>query len=71
MAIDTGFPIVPVAMKNTDYAMGKRQNSAYPTVSEMVMLAPFETKDLTAENDLTDLLVKVRGVIAEELTKER
>jgi 1-acyl-sn-glycerol-3-phosphate acyltransferase len=69
MAIDTGFPIVPVAMKNTDYAMGKRQNSAYPTVSEMVMLAPFETKNLTTERDLPDLLVKVRGAIAEELRR--
>lgn len=69
MAIDTGFPIVPVAMKNTDYAMGKKQNRAFPAICEMVLLAPIETKDSTSENDLMDLLTKVRGAIAEELAK--
>lgn len=67
MAIDTGFPIVPVAMKNTDYAMGKRENRARPAVCEMVLLAPIETKNLSAEKDLMDLLAKARGAIAEEL----
>jgi 1-acyl-sn-glycerol-3-phosphate acyltransferase len=67
MAIDTGFPIVPVAMKNTDYAMGKRQNHAFPAVCEMVFLPPIDTKNLRSEKDLADLLIKVRGVIAEEL----
>jgi len=67
MAIDTGFPIVPVVMKNTDYAMGKGQNRAYSTTCEMVMLAPIETKNLKTEKDLTDLLITVRGAIAEEL----
>ena len=67
MAIDTGFPIVPVAMKNTDYAMGKRQKSANPAICEMVLLAPFETEKLTSERNLPDLLIKVRGAIAEEL----
>lgn len=69
MAIDTGFPIVPVAMKNTDYAMGKRENTALPAVCEMVLLAPIETKNLRAEKDLSNLLMKVRGLIAEELQK--
>ncbi|HLM60295.1 MAG TPA: lysophospholipid acyltransferase family protein, partial [Pyrinomonadaceae bacterium] len=67
MAIDTGFPIVPVAMKNTDFAMGKRQKRAFPAVCEMVFLPPIDTKNLRSENDLADLLIKVRGVIAEEL----
>lgn len=70
MAIDTGFPIVPVAMKNTDYAMGKRCNSANPAICEMVLLAPIETKDLTSERDLPELLVKVRGAIAQELASK-
>jgi hypothetical protein len=65
-AIDTGFPIVPVAMKNTDYAMGKRQNSVNRAVCEMVLLAPIETKNLTSERDLPHLLIKMRGAIAEE-----
>lgn len=67
MAIDTQFPIVPVAMKNTDYAMGKKQGAARAATCEMVMLPPIETKGMTAENDLEDLMVKVRGAIAEEL----
>jgi hypothetical protein len=32
------------------------------------MLPPFETKGLNTEEDLTDLLKKVRGAIAEELS---
>jgi len=67
MAIDTGFPIVPVVMKNTGYAMGKRQNQVYPATCEMILLLPIETKNLTAEKDLTNLLSEVRGKIAEEL----
>ena len=70
MAIDTGFPIVPVAMKNTDYAMGKKQNLANPATCEIVLLPPIETKNLTAEKDLNDLMIKVRGAIAEELAME-
>jgi 1-acyl-sn-glycerol-3-phosphate acyltransferase len=70
MAIDTGFPIVPVVMKNTDYAMGKKQNQAHPAVCEMVMLAPVETTNLTSERDLMNLLVTVRGAIARELAGE-
>ena len=70
MAIDTGFPIVPVAMKNTDYAMGKRYNQVRPAICEMVLLAPLETKDLRTEKDLTELLIKVRRAIAVELSKE-
>ncbi len=71
MAIDTGFPIVPVAMKNTDYAMGKRRNSANPATCEMIMLAPIETKNLTSERDLPNLLIKVRGAIVKELGGKR
>lgn len=67
LAIGTGFPIVPVAMKNTDFAMGKKQNYATPAVCEMVLLPPFETKGLNTEEDLMNLLKKVRGAIAEEL----
>ncbi len=51
MAIDTVFPIVPVAMKNTDYAMGKKQNQAHPAICEMFLLPPIETTNLTSEKD--------------------
>lgn len=68
MAVETGFPIVPVVMKNTDYAMGKRHNQARAATCEMILLPPIETKNLTAEKDLPKLLIKVRGAIAEELS---
>jgi len=69
MAIETGFPIIPVAMKNTDYAMGKRGNQTRPTTCELILLPPIETKNMTAETDLPNLLIKVRGAIAEELNR--
>lgn len=69
MAIDTGFPIVPVVMKNTDYAMGKGKNTVNPATCEIIFLPPIETANLNAETNLPDLLIKVRGAIAEELAK--
>ncbi len=69
MALETGFPIIPVAMKNTDYAMGKKQGVANPATCEMVLLPPIETVNLTAEKDLMNLLIEVRSAIAEELLK--
>lgn len=68
MAIETGFPIVPVVMKNTDYAMGKGKNTVNPAICEMILLPPIETANLTAEKDLMDLLIKTRGAIARELS---
>lgn len=70
LAIGTGFPIIPVAMKNTDYAMGKRKGTANPTTCEMVFLPPIETVNLNTEIDLPELLIKVRTAIAEELARK-
>ena len=36
----------------------------------LFLMPPIETKDLRTENDLLNLLDKVRGVIAEELGKK-
>lgn len=69
LAIGTGFPIVPVAMKNTDFAMGKKHNYATPATCQMILLPPIETKGLNTEEDLINLLKKVRGAIAGELKK--
>lgn len=67
LALETGFPIIPVAMKYTDKAMGKKQKYATPTTCEMILLPPIETKGLTAEKDLMNLLERVRLQIAKEL----
>jgi 1-acyl-sn-glycerol-3-phosphate acyltransferase len=70
LALQTGAPIIPVAIKNTDWMMGKRTGVAYGGTIEMVLLPKVETKGLNAEKDLTDLMEKVRGMIAEELARE-
>lgn len=67
LAVQTGAAIVPVAFKNTDVMMGKRTGVAFPGTIEMVMLPPVETSD--AGGEITPLLNRVRGSIAEELAK--
>lgn len=67
MAIETGTPIVPVAIKNTDVLMGKGAGAAYPGTIEMVLLPPIETKGLSGEEGVTQLIKLTRARIAEEL----
>lgn len=68
VAMQTGAAIVPVAIKNTDYLMGKKTGVVNPGTMEIVLLPPIETKDFTPE-DLPKLLEKTREAIAEELAK--
>ncbi len=68
LAMQTGAAIIPVAIKNTDYLMGKKTGVVNPGTMEIVLLAPIETKGLAVEKDLPELLKKVRGAIAEELS---
>ena len=67
LALQTGAPVVPVAIKNTDWLMGKRTGTAHAGEIEMILLPPIETKNLTEEKDLMNLLKKTRAAIAEEL----
>jgi|SRR5215203_6177798 len=68
LAMQTDAPIIPVAIKNTDWMMGKKTGVAYPGTIEMVLLPAIETG--AAENgDLMELLRKTRAAIAEELGK--
>lgn len=69
LAIQTQAPIIPVAIKDTDFLMGKKLGVGYKGEVEMVLLSPIETKGMTVENDLKDLLTKTRQLIAEELAK--
>ena len=69
LALQTGSPIVPVAIKNTDWMMGKRMGVAYAGEIEMVMLPPVQTADVDAETSLMPLLEKVRNSIADELAR--
>lgn len=69
LALQTGAPIVPVAIKNTDSMMGKKTGVAFPGTIEMVLLKPIDTEGLSVE-DLPDLLEKTREAIASELKTE-
>jgi 1-acyl-sn-glycerol-3-phosphate acyltransferase len=70
LALQTGSAIVPIAVRNTDVLMGKKQKYAQPGTMEFVMLPPVATEGLTAENDLEDLMMRVRAMIAAELEKQ-
>jgi len=69
LALQTGAAIIPVAIKNTDYLMGKKTGVAHSGIMEIVLLPAIETKGLSEESDLMDLLRKTRAAIAEELGK--
>ena len=69
LAVQTGAAIIPVAIKNTDYLMGKKTGVVNPGTMEIVLLPPIETKN-AAPDDLMELLRKTREAIAEELAKD-
>lgn len=66
LALQTASPIVPVAIKNTDWMMGKRTGVAFPGTIEMAILPPISTKGKT-EDDVMELLLATRTAIAKEL----
>jgi 1-acyl-sn-glycerol-3-phosphate acyltransferase len=66
LALQTGAAIVPVAIKNTDWMMGKKTGVAYAGEIAMILLQPIETSGKT-EGDLMDLLRSARSAIAGEL----
>lgn len=68
LAMQTGAAIIPVAIKNTDYLMGKKTGVVNPGTMEIVLLPPIETENLTNE-DFPELMRKTREAIAEELAK--
>lgn len=70
LALQTGAPIVPVAIKNTDKMMGKKTGVAYPGVIEMTLMPPIDTKGKSAECDLMPLLVETRAAIAGALAED-
>jgi 1-acyl-sn-glycerol-3-phosphate acyltransferase len=70
MAIEAGVPIVPVAMKNTDLLMGKGTGEARAGTIEMVLLPPVETRGLSTDDDVEQLIARVHSQIARELEIE-
>ena len=67
MAAQAGVPIVPVAIKNTDYLMGKGTGEARFGTIEMVMLPPVSTAGVSSDEEVNGLLQRVHAVIGDEL----
>jgi 1-acyl-sn-glycerol-3-phosphate acyltransferase len=63
LAIQTGARIVPVAIKNTDWMMGKRTGVAFPGTIEMVLLPPVEIEG----KEMSELISETREMMAAEL----
>lgn len=70
LAIQTGVPVVPVAIRNTDSMMGKRTGVLNPGTIEMVILPPVELDGIDTNTGVMELLRKTREAIAGELAKE-
>jgi 1-acyl-sn-glycerol-3-phosphate acyltransferase len=63
LALQTNARVVPVAIKNTDWMMGKKTGVAFPGTIEMALLPPIETEG----RNLKDVLNQTRSAIAAEL----
>jgi 1-acyl-sn-glycerol-3-phosphate acyltransferase len=67
MAAQAGVPIVPVAIKNTDFLMGKGTGEARPGTIEMVMLPPVSTEGVSSDEDVKRLVAEVHAMVGNEL----
>lgn len=63
LAQQTNAPVIPVAIKNTDWMMGKKTGVAYPGEIEIILLPPIETN----ERDVMEVLLETRAAVASEL----
>jgi len=67
MAAQAGVPIVPVAIKNTDFLMGKGTGEARPGTIEMVMLPPVSTSGVSSDEEVGRLVNHVHELVGNEL----
>jgi 1-acyl-sn-glycerol-3-phosphate acyltransferase len=67
MAAQAGVPIVPVAIKNTDYLMGKGTGEARSGTIEMVMLPPISTAGYSTDEEMKKLVNHVHAMVGREL----
>src|SRR5688500_7316391 len=66
LALQTNARVVPVAIKNTDWMMGKKTGVAFPGTIEMILCPPIET----ANRDTMEILLESRAAIASELSRK-
>ena len=67
MAMQAGVPVVPIAMKHSDILMGKGTGEARSGTLDMVIMTTVTTSGLSTDQDVQDLIYKVRQEIAREL----
>ena len=67
MAKQAGVPVVPVAIKNSDVLMGKGTGEARAGTIEMVVMSPVETSGVDTDEQMNQLVARVRARIAAEL----
>ena len=67
MARQAGVPVVPVAIKNSDVLMGKGTGEARSGTLEMVFMSPVEMSGVVSDEDMNELIARVRNAIAAEL----
>ena len=67
MAAQAGVPIVPVALKNSDYLMGKGTGEARSGIIDLVLLPPVPTAGCSTDEDVKRLFSRVHTIIGQEL----
>jgi 1-acyl-sn-glycerol-3-phosphate acyltransferase len=67
MAAQAGVPIVPVAIKNSDFLMGKGTGEARAGTIEMIMLTPIPTAGCTTDDAVRKLVDRVHAIVGHEL----
>ncbi len=65
LALQTNARIIPVAIKQTDWMMGKRTGVLFPGTIEMSLMPPVETNG----RDVMELLTETRAAIARNIVK--
>ncbi len=71
LAVQTGVPIVPIALKNADVLMGRGLAEAWPGTIDMVMMPPVETSWVKDDSDLDALVDQVQQMIMNEMGIEK
>jgi 1-acyl-sn-glycerol-3-phosphate acyltransferase len=66
LALQTNSRIIPVAIENTDWMMGKRTGVLFPGTIKMTLLPPVETEG----RELDDILKETRAAVARQLGKK-
>jgi 1-acyl-sn-glycerol-3-phosphate acyltransferase len=71
LAVQTGVPIVPIALKNADVLMGRGLAEAWPGTIDMVMMPPVATSWVKTDKDLDALVEQVQQMIMKEMGIEK